>query len=92
MCIYMFCLIFFTLLIFIYIYNELNKQNETFSNDYDLELGSSNQLVNNNPINIIQRISRANRIFPNKNIAHILLWSKDELKLENIIKHFNNDD
>ena len=41
---------------------------------------------NNNPVNIIQRISRANRIFPNKNIAHILLWTKDELKLENIIK------
>ena len=40
---------------------------------------------NNNPVNIIQRISRANRIFPNKNIANILLWSKDELKLENII-------
>jgi prolyl 4-hydroxylase len=56
MCIYMFCLIFFTLLIFIYIYNELNKQNETFSNDYDLELGSSNQLVNNNPINIYDNI------------------------------------
>jgi prolyl 4-hydroxylase len=52
----MFCLIFFTLLIFIYIYNELNKQNETFSNDYDLELGSSNQLVNNNPINIYDNI------------------------------------
>ena len=24
-------------------------------------------------------------ISPNKNIAHILLWTKDELKLENII-------
>ena len=41
---------------------------------------------NNNPVNIIQRISRANRILSNKSIAHILLWTKDELKLENIIK------
>jgi superfamily II DNA or RNA helicase len=41
---------------------------------------------NNNPVNIIQRISRANRIYPNKNIANILLWTKDELKLDNIIK------
>jgi len=41
---------------------------------------------NNNPINIIQRISRANRIYPNKKIANILLWSKDEIKLNNIIK------
>jgi prolyl 4-hydroxylase len=56
MCIYMFCLIFFGLLIFIYIYIELNKQNETFSNDSDLQLGLSNQLVNNNPINIYDNI------------------------------------
>ena len=59
MCIYMFCLIFFTLLIFIYIYNELNKQNETFSNDSDLELGSYNQfkqLDNLQPINIYDNI------------------------------------
>jgi len=40
---------------------------------------------NNNPVNLIQRISRANRIYPNKNIANILLWSKNELKLENIV-------
>ena len=40
---------------------------------------------NNNPINIIQRISRANRIYPNKKIANILLWTKDELNLEKII-------
>jgi len=55
----MFCLIFFTLLIFIYIYNELNKQNETFSNDSDLELGSYNQfkqLDNLQPINIYDNI------------------------------------
>ncbi len=52
----MFCLIFFGLLIFIYIYIELNKQNETFSNDSDLQLGLSNQLVNNNPINIYDNI------------------------------------
>ena len=41
---------------------------------------------NNNPVNIIQRISRANRISENKTIANVLLWTKDELKLENIIK------
>ena len=41
---------------------------------------------NNNPVNIIQRISRANRISENKTIANVLLWSKNELKLENIIK------
>ena len=42
---------------------------------------------NNNPINIIQRISRANRLYPNKKIANILLWSKNEIKLETIIKN-----
>lgn len=52
----MFCLIFFTLLIFIYIYNELNKQNETFSNESDLELGSYNQFNNLHPINIYDNI------------------------------------
>ena len=41
---------------------------------------------NNNPVNIIQRISRANRISENKTIANVLLWTKNELKLENIIK------
>jgi superfamily II DNA or RNA helicase len=40
---------------------------------------------NNNPVNIIQRISRANRISNDKNIANILLWSKNKLNLENII-------
>ena len=41
---------------------------------------------NNNPINIIQRISRANRIYKDKNIAKILIWSKDETKLNDVIK------
>ena len=41
---------------------------------------------NNNPVNIIQRISRANRIATNKNKAHILLWSKNKTNLDNIIK------
>jgi len=41
---------------------------------------------NNNPVNIIQRISRANRLFNYKNKAHILLWTKTQIKLENIIK------
>jgi superfamily II DNA or RNA helicase/phage anti-repressor protein len=46
---------------------------------------------NNDPINLIQRISRANRIDKNnKNkIAKIFLWSKDKLKLENIIVKIN---
>jgi len=43
---------------------------------------------NNNPINLIQRISRANRIHKNKttNIANILVWSKNREKLNDIIK------
>ena len=43
---------------------------------------------NNNPINLIQRISRANRIHKNKttNIANILVWSKNQEKLNDIIK------
>jgi len=41
---------------------------------------------NNNPINIIQRISRANRLHKNKVIANILLWTKDHIKLNDIIK------
>ena len=41
---------------------------------------------NNNPVNIIQRISRANRISTDKTKAHILLWSKNQINLENIIK------
>jgi superfamily II DNA or RNA helicase len=41
---------------------------------------------NNNPINIIQRISRSNRLSNNKNIAHILLWTKNKINLDNIIK------
>ena len=46
---------------------------------------------NNNPINLIQRISRANRIdIKNKEkIAKIFLWSKDKIKLENIINTIN---
>jgi superfamily II DNA or RNA helicase len=41
---------------------------------------------NNNPINLIQRISRANRIHKDNSIAHVLLWSKSELKLNDVIK------
>ena len=46
---------------------------------------------NNNPINIIQRISRANRLDINNKdkIAKIFIWSKDNIKLENIIKNIN---
>jgi len=46
---------------------------------------------NNNPINIVQRISRANRLDknnPNK-IAKIFVWSKDKIKLEEIIKNIS---
>ena len=57
MCIYMFCLIILTLLFFFYIYNnDLSKQNETFSNNSDLELGSYNQFNNLHPINIYDNI------------------------------------
>jgi len=45
---------------------------------------------NNNPINIIQRISRANRISNDKPIANILIWIKYKVKLENIIKNIEN--
>lgn len=41
---------------------------------------------NNNPINIIQRISRANRISKDKKVANILIWSKTQEKLNDIIK------
>jgi superfamily II DNA or RNA helicase/phage anti-repressor protein/predicted GIY-YIG superfamily endonuclease len=41
---------------------------------------------NNNPINIIQRISRANRISKDKKVANILVWSKTQEKLNDIIK------
>ena len=46
---------------------------------------------NNNPINIIQRISRANRLDINNKdkIAKIFIWSKDNIKLENIMKNIN---
>ena len=46
---------------------------------------------NNNPINLIQRISRANRIdIKNKDkIARVFLWSKEKIKLENIINIIN---
>jgi superfamily II DNA or RNA helicase len=42
---------------------------------------------NNNPINIIQRISRANRLDKNNNdkIAKIFIWAKNKNKLEQII-------
>jgi superfamily II DNA or RNA helicase len=41
---------------------------------------------NYNPVNIIQRISRANRVFTDKTKAHILLWTKNKTNLDNIIK------
>lgn len=46
---------------------------------------------NNNPINIIQRISRANRLDINNKdkIAKIFIWSKDKIKLDNIMKNIN---
>ena len=46
---------------------------------------------NNNPINIIQRISRANRLDNNnkEKIAKVFIWSKDNIKLENIMKNIN---
>ena len=46
---------------------------------------------NNNPINIIQRISRANRIDKNNNdkIAKIFIWAKNDIKLEQIINRLN---
>ena len=40
---------------------------------------------NNNPINLIQRMSRANRIGNNKDKAHIMLWSKTHEKLDNVV-------
>ena len=46
---------------------------------------------NNNPINIIQRISRSNRLDINNNdkIAKIFIWSKNEIKLEQIINRLS---
>ena len=46
---------------------------------------------NNNPTNIIQRISRANRIDSNNKdkIAKIFLWTKDKMKLNNIIDNIS---
>ena len=46
---------------------------------------------NNNPTNIIQRISRANRIDNNNKdkIAKIFLWTKDKMKLNNIIDNIS---
>jgi superfamily II DNA or RNA helicase/phage anti-repressor protein len=46
---------------------------------------------NNNPTNIIQRISRANRLdSTNKDkIAKIFLWTKDKTKLDNIISNIS---
>jgi hypothetical protein len=45
---------------------------------------------NYNPINFIQRISRCNRIKPFEsgleNIAHVLIWAKDEPKIKKIDK------
>ena len=46
---------------------------------------------NNNPINIIQRISRANRIDMSNSskIAKVFIWSKDKIKLENVIQNIS---
>ena len=46
---------------------------------------------NNNPTNIIQRISRANRLDDNNKdkIAKIFLWTKDKMKLNNIIDNIS---
>jgi superfamily II DNA or RNA helicase/phage anti-repressor protein len=46
---------------------------------------------NNNPINLIQRISRANRLDKNnkEKIAKVFVWNKDKLKLENIMNNIN---
>lgn len=45
---------------------------------------------NNNPINIIQRISRANRIYDGKDKANIMIWSKNQEKLDTIVKRIEN--
>jgi superfamily II DNA or RNA helicase len=46
---------------------------------------------NNNPINIIQRISRSNRldIYNKEKIAKVFLWCKNEIKLEQIINNLS---
>ena len=46
---------------------------------------------NNNPTNIIQRISRANRLDGNNKdkIAKIFLWTTDKMKLNNIIDNIS---
>jgi superfamily II DNA or RNA helicase len=46
---------------------------------------------NNNPINIIQRISRANRLDKDNHdkIAKIFIWAKNEIKLEQITNKLN---
>ena len=46
---------------------------------------------NNNIVNIIQRISRANRLDKNNHnkVAKIFIWSKDEIKKNDIIKNIS---
>ena len=46
---------------------------------------------NNNPINIIQRISRSNRLDVNNKdkISKVFLWCKNEIKLEQIINNLS---
>jgi superfamily II DNA or RNA helicase len=46
---------------------------------------------NNNPINIIQRISRSNRLDLNNinKIAKIFVWSKDKIKLDKIMNNIS---
>lgn len=46
---------------------------------------------NNNFINIIQRISRANRLTSDCNkVARILVWSKNELKMNDLVNKISN--
>ena len=46
---------------------------------------------NNNPTNIIQRISRANRIIKGvEKIAKVLIWTKNEGKVESVFRNIGN--
>ena len=47
---------------------------------------------NNNPVNIIQRISRSNRLDVNNKdkISKIFIWSKNQIKLDQIINRLSN--
>jgi superfamily II DNA or RNA helicase len=45
---------------------------------------------NNNPTSIIQRISRANRLCEGKTVAKVLVWSKNELKIKDVLKNIGS--